>query len=122
MLLSIDPGLTTGVAVLNRNGEVILANELSGDPHLIVATLAQIPHEDEVIEEGPPNRNNPFLDDLDGRLREEFPEAVWMRPTEWKSTPRRFSSVPRSVKSVHVKDAIRMGREHLHRGGHKVTA
>lgn len=122
MLLSIDPGLTTGVAVLNHQGEVILANELSGDPHLIVATLAEIPHEDEVIEEGPPNRNNPFLDDLDGRLRTQFPDATWMRPTEWKSTPRARSPIPRKVSSVHVKDAIRMGREHLHRLGHRVPA
>ena len=120
-MLSIDPGLTTGIAVLNYNGEVILANELSGDPDLIARTCAEIPHEDEVIEEGPPNRNNPFLDDLDGRLREQFPEAVWMRPVDWKATPRASSPIPpRTINSIHVRDAIRMGREFLHRSGHKL--
>jgi len=119
VLLAIDPGLTTGVAVLNYRGEVIFANELSGDPDLIVATCAEIPHQDEVIEEGPPNRNNPFLDDLDGRLRAEFPDAVWLRPADWKSTPRASTPIPRrTIRSVHVRDAIHMGREFLHRSGH----
>lgn len=121
MLLSIDPGLTTGVAVLNYRGEVILATELFGDPALIARTCAGIPHQDEVIEQGPTNRNNPYLDNLDGRLREEFPEATWMRPADWKPTPRAFTPIPRrTVNSVHVHDAIRMGREHLHRTGHSL--
>lgn len=119
LLLSIDPGLTTGVAVLNYRGEVIFATELFGDPDLIARTCAGISHQDEVIEEGPANRNNPYLDDLDGRLREQFPEATWMRPADWKPTPRASTPIPRrTIQSVHVRDAIWMGREFLHRSGH----
>ena len=119
-MLAIDPGMTTGVAVLNSSGEVILGTEMRGDPHLIVATLKEIQHEDVVVEEGLPTRDNAYLDDLDAQLRETFPDATWVRPSEWKGTPRSHLALPRRIKSPHVKDAARMGREHLHQTGHSL--
>lgn len=118
-MLAIDPGMTTGVAVLNSQGEVILATELYGDTDLVVRTLASVQSDDQVIEQGPPNRNNAYLDDLDGRLRQQYPDATWMRPSDWKSTPRAESPVADS--SIHVRDAVRMGREHLHRRGYRLV-
>ncbi len=114
MVLAIDPGVTTGVALLNQAGEVILANELRGDPSTVAKVLAEIPAEDVVIEQGPIGygRSSAYLEELDFRLKEVFPNATWLRPVEWKGTPR--AQTPVNEKSVHVKDAVRMGREHIH--------
>lgn len=113
LVLAIDPGITTGVAVLDSTGAVVSSYELSGDPEFVIDELEREAFTCAVIEQGPPGRNNPFLDDLDARLRATFTDACWMRPSEWKGSPRAQQSVD-DVRSRHARDAARMGREYLH--------
>jgi hypothetical protein len=113
ILLAIDPGITTGVALLDHDGSVIESYEVNGDEaKAMVDLIAKEVHQAVVIERGPASRSNPFLDELDGWLRASFPDAVWMYPGEWKGTPRSQQEV-NGVPSHHAKDAVRMGREFL---------
>jgi hypothetical protein len=113
ILLAIDPGITTGVAVLDHDGSIIETYEVKGDEaYAVAAIIAEETSHDVVIERGPGSRNNPFLDELDGWLRALFPDAYWMYPGEWKGTPRSMQEV-NGVLSNHAKDAVRMGREFL---------
>lgn len=116
MVLSIDPGVATGVAVLTESGEIIFAYEVSGDARTQVRILAEVATDEVVIEEAPQQQFSPFLNDLHSALREAFPEATWLRPSDWKPTPRGQARV--DTKSAHVKDAVRMGREYLYRKEH----
>lgn len=115
MLLAIDPGHTTGVALLTDAGDIVLAHDIA-DPDNAIETLRGM-HTDvdgTVIEEGPPSRQDALLDDLDAHLRSFFPWATWMRPSDWKGTPRARLPLPDGM-PPHARDAARMGREHLHR-------
>lgn len=113
ILLAIDPGITTGVALLDYDGSVIESYEVNGDEaYAIVALIAEETSNEVVIERGPAARSNTFLDELDGWLRAVYPDARWMYPGEWKGTPRAMQDVS-GVLSHHAKDAVRMGREYL---------
>lgn len=113
LLLCVDPGISTGVALLDSSGQVLSTYELSGDPDYIIDKLEQEEPTLVVIERGPAARANPYLDDLDAHLRAIFPDAHWMYPGEWKNTPRAAAPVE-GVLSHHARDAVRMGREYLH--------
>lgn len=117
MVLCIDPGHTTGVALVLANGDLHLAFELSGDTGTVTSALSLIAEEhspeDVVIEQGPRTRDNVYMEDLDARLRAQFPDATWLRPVDYKNTPR--AQLPINHPSPHVKDAVRMGREINHR-------
>jgi len=113
ILLAIDPGITTGVALLDYDGTVIESYEVNGDEaYAIVALIAEEVSNEVVIERGPAARSNVFLDELDGWLRAVYPDAHWMTPGEWKGTPRSMQEV-NGVPSHHARDAVRMGREFL---------
>ena len=111
ILLAIDPGITTGVALFDDES-VIETYETSGEPYEVVALIAQEPAHEVVIERGPASRSNEYMDELDGWLRSVFPDASWMYPGEWKGTPRAQQEVV-GVPSHHARDAVRMGREYL---------
>jgi hypothetical protein len=114
ILLAIDPGITTGVALLDHDGSIIESYEVKGDEaYAIVALIADETYHDVVIEQGPASRDNRFMDELDGWLRAVFPDAHWLLPGEWKGTPRAMQKVD-GVLSHHAKDAVRMGREYLY--------
>lgn len=113
LLLAIDPGITTGVALLDYDGTVLSSYEVAGDEaSAVVAIICQETAQEVVIERGPLSRANQFLDELDGVLRLTFPDATWMYPGEWKGTPRSQQAV-NGVLSHHARDAVRMGREFL---------
>jgi hypothetical protein len=114
ILLAIDPGITTGVALLDYDGSILESYEVTGDEaQAVVDLIAKEVHQAVVIEKGPPLvRINAFLEELDRLLHLTFPDAAWMYPGEWKGTPRSMVEVT-GVPSKHARDAVRMGREYL---------
>jgi hypothetical protein len=112
ILLAIDPGITTGVALLEYDGSIIQTYEVTGEADDVVACVKQEACHAVVIEKGPLSRANEYLDQLDGLLRAAFPDATWLYPGEWKGTPRALAEV-KGVLSHHARDAVRMGREYL---------
>jgi hypothetical protein len=113
ILLAIDPGIHTGVALFD-DGSVIETYETTGEPYEVAALIAEETAHAVVIERGPPGRANEYMDELDGWLRAVFPNAHWLYPGEWKGTPRALQEVT-GVPSLHARDAVRMGREFLFR-------
>lgn len=132
MVIAIDPGITTGVAVLDDDGDVSYTYTLRGSAEDVVSNLlveastifdAPVTGEDIVIEQGPSVRQIPYLDDLDARLRIAFPCATWMRPTEWKDYPGAKDPLGSYVAvSQHARDAARMGRVYLRKDGRASNA
>jgi len=112
ILLAIDPGIHTGVALFDHDGTIIETYEATGEPYEVAALIGQETYHEVVIERGPASRANEYMDELDGWLRVMFPEAHWMYPGEWKHTPRAQQAV-NGVPSHHARDAVRMGREYM---------
>ena len=119
--LAVDPGITTGIAVVDIQNFVLHTESLQDMRFAALSSMLRFLHgkwevDTVVIEEGPviERQSSRFLMHLDGTLRDTFPDAVWMRPAEWKPTPRAKLPVP-GVRSKHERDAARMGFEHLHR-------
>jgi len=114
VLLSIDPGETTGVVLLTEVGLAALATELKSNAHDTLEYIASIANvTDTVIEQGPMTRDNQHLEDLDAGLRRLFPDATWIRPVDWKNHPAAKVASGNgkiSTKGMpHVRDALGMG-------------
>lgn len=118
-ILIIDPGITTGLAVLNEFGTV-LASDNALEPELPAKF-------NDLVDEHMPDYvlieevGTPTLSELNqqlGRIKNFckafFPEATWVKAADWKQTPAVKSEVPPKWKGVsltqHQKDSIRMGR------------
>jgi hypothetical protein len=114
ILLAIDPGIHTGVALFDHDGTIIETYETTGEAYEVAELISKEPAHEVVIERGPQGRTNEYMDELDGWLRAVFPDAHWMYPGEWKGTPRAMQEVT-GVPSHHARDAVRMGREFLFR-------
>lgn len=124
IVLSIDPGITTGIAVIETGGKVLFSSWIQGvepgkdDFHLHLAKIdTDFRCTDVVIERGPDLERNAsdFLNRQDAVLRQLFPSATWWTPNEWKPTPRGKAMLPHGI-TIHERDAIRMGLEFVHRG------
>lgn len=117
MLLTFDPGITTGWALLSDTGELV-------DCGVLTLEGAQAPDQVEktydittvIIEDVPIPTNsemNRQLLDLTVLLKVRYPNAVLVRPGVWKTTPARFASLPEEWNerklTTHEKDAIHIG-------------
>ena len=120
-VLSIDPGVTTGWSVVGKekvyeSGTLRLSTSGAlGFRFFLRAVVNQHSPDAVVIERGPSHerQSNNLMLRQDGILNEEFPDAQWMTPNEWKPTPRGKSKVPKGT-TQHEQDSIRMGREFIH--------
>ena len=121
VLLALDPGITTGWALMRWSGEVIDAGHcLSGKLADTIDSLVARGVTHVVLEELPTptlsimNRECLYVK---GTLLNRFPEGKWFRATDWKSTPYARSKVPQEINGVklskHAKDAMRLGRWYL---------
>ena len=122
LILSIDPGITTGYALQISLGDGPLALCLAGNlsPEDIDC-LRVFSHKEGslqvVIEETPiptTGRMNRVLKQVVTQINSYFPEAIRVSPSTWKSMykARRYlvlSKGKSSSFSPHMKDAIRMG-------------
>ena len=122
-IIALDPGVSTGLAVLEYTGEVVESRTLS---YLELGLLEQyrVPAEDGeirvVIEDTPiPTRSkmNRSLFSIMSKLKEFFPDATYIAPGIWKAHPiaktrvssKWFASPP----TQHQRDAIHLGLYYL---------
>lgn len=112
MVISWDPGLTTGVAVIDRTGMVLFtaAYEMV-DNKTIVALKRRYPGANACIEDSPDHNrmHRGITDRVERELRRHYPHAVWIKPATWKGHPASHVDLPKGT-TKHEKDAAGMGR------------
>lgn len=116
MILSVDPGVSTGVALLVDDGSVVSTyvafsvEELRG---FLDGTLETSPDEDlfVVVEEGPKLSGNyrSHIQEIEQVLKRYFPHITWVPPSQWKNHPGHFSEGLKGL-TQHEKDAVGLGR------------
>lgn len=114
--LAFDPGGTTGFAVLDENARLRFTYPIVIDALddflecLDILGAAWVGIVDIVIEIGPQyEHHSPVTRRVEARLREKFPTAFLVQPSEWKSHPATRQIKLRSSITMHEKDAARLG-------------
>lgn len=118
-ILAVDPGVQTGMALLNPLGEVVWTG-VSEAPYeglknaLLHYRVAKIhpTHNAELAAEVAPSTRH--YQDVHSQVSDCFAgcEVHWIRPSEWKSHP--FCKVPVSdYDTKHEAEAIGIGRAYL---------
>jgi hypothetical protein len=116
LILAFDPGVTTGVAVLEEDGSIIKTYAFS-DPDKVerFAQRAKVeyPNSDVVIEAPPQWAGNfrPLIQQVEEKLRSIFPDACWVNPGQWKGHPTAdLSTLSGLGYTQHEKDTVGLGR------------
>ena len=111
VLVSIDPGLSTGVAVF-VNG-TFAYSFTSQPPHDdLRRTLVGLRSNDDVVcEKGPSiRRQAETCAPVEALVTELVDNVQWVRPTAWKPDPKAEVQPGDSPGNKHERDAIRLGR------------
>lgn len=109
MILAFDPGVTTGVAVVD-NGEIIYTAALGTVDGMVTRNLAKRFPGAEVVAEAPPlmgGNYRPHTQSVEEAIKKQFPDAYWVNPGQWKGTPPSRTPVPKSL-TQHEKDAVHL--------------
>lgn len=109
--LGIDPGVTTGVALVSPTGTILWTYEVHASS-IHAFGPGRVPWVDFVvtIEVTPVptlSKLNRVLGDVVSSLRHAFPEALWVPPGVWKTSRAGVYPVPDGC-SPHIRDAIRI--------------
>lgn len=115
-LLAIDPGITTGIAVYNENGELELSITATKDKIMsngFLNKLVALSHPTVVILEQIPNRNtHQETAELYLYLSTWFRVAGYelqpIKPAQWKGLVQRVE-----IPGQHARDAASMGKWYL---------
>jgi hypothetical protein len=118
MVLFFDPGPSTGVAVID--GDEVLHTEvirnLDDERFEVLAVTLRERYVElcgaRVGIEAPPmwtGNMRPVTQAYESILRRLFPDAEWINPGQWKSTPSARSKVPVGL-TQHERDAVRAAR------------
>jgi len=115
-ILAFDPGMTTGVAVLDSKGNIVSTVAL--DERLVVGKAKRLKrmYKDTavVIETGPLWRSDSTLTrTVEGELLSIFPDASLVPPNRWKNHP--AAKCTEKLTTTHERDAVRLGRWFLAR-------
>ena len=110
--LAIDLGSTSGWAVVNESLRVPKSGHVS-DSHFVevIGGVIQTYDPENIVCEEPILIHGPLgatLRDISDAFRQLCPNAIYVRPSDWKPHP--MSKAPLRVKSIHERDAIRIGR------------
>lgn len=119
-VLALDPGQTTGYALLDPNGQIVRLGELRMEQLEQIAPLGKTKNLEVVLE----LVATPTLSALDrglavvvAYLRQIFPKHIEVYPSWWKQTPVAHHHVPTEwdgqAVSAHMKDAVRIGIYYL---------
>ena len=115
-VISFDPGVTTGIAVIaSEDAAVLYTAAIGGDPMLVDGEIAylkkEFPDSDVVVEKAPAHAGNyrQHTQQIEERIRNAFPNAEWVPPGQWKGHPASRVSDLRG-KTQHEKDAAGLGR------------
>ena len=112
LVISWDPGVRTGVAVIDRGGKILFTATYDNvDNATIVALKRRYPGASACIEEPPSHNrmNRGITDSVEHDLRRHFPHAVWIKPATWKGHPAAKVKL-HGKPTQHEKDAAGMGR------------
>lgn len=117
MVCAWDPGVSTGVALVNSDGSVEYTETLStlGAVTALAASFKnlQVRNFMSVVIEEPPQSGGhyrPHTQQVENCLREAFPDARWVRPAEWKGHPAAKAGPSLKGKTQHEKDVVCMAR------------
>jgi predicted RNase H-like nuclease (RuvC/YqgF family) len=115
-VIAFDPGVTTGVAVVDGNGNIRYTAAL--DERLVKSKAKQLRHKHKnalvIIEVGPIWRNdNPLTRTVESEIFSIFPEAELVTPNLWKRHP--AAKCTEKLTTTHERDAVRLGRWFLAR-------
>jgi len=119
-VLALDPGITTGYAVLSFDGEILDVGELQ--PNEVKALKSYVGNSNlEVVIEFTPvptmSKMNLKLRDVVAKLRLMFPQHHEIKPGQWKQTPVYRHNVPNEwhgkLLSYHMRDAVRIAVYYL---------
>jgi hypothetical protein len=118
IVLALDPGPHTGIAVVSNNSAVLYAmtfemGEVTVDE---LRRLEELFHPTHVVAEAPPQwggNNRTATQRVEEAIKEAFPTAEWVQPGQWKPTPPGKAHVRIPGASAHVKDAVRIARWRL---------
>lgn len=106
-LVAIDPGRTTGFAVFEMN-QLSFTRALSIEE--LFQSLADL-KPPRVVVETPPNGSYGVHQEhirlICPKLRELYPQAVWILPGEWKNSPRAYKQT--HFRTTHEWDAACLG-------------
>lgn len=119
ILVAIDPGLDTGVAIFHDDDSCISFTTRA--PHDRLRTfLERLDESTEVVcEKGPTNhrRQAAACAPVEAQVS-ELPNTIhWVRPTDWKPHPRAVLLPSDEPGTKHERDVTRMGRWFLARRG-----
>lgn len=116
VLVVIDPGMSTGVAVfvdgrLNHSFTTLAPHDR------LRRTLSALRDEDEVVvEKGPAiRRQAATCEPVEALATELAPNIQWVRPTAWKPDPHAITWPSDNPSTRHERDAIKLGRHWLAR-------
>jgi hypothetical protein len=115
LILAFDPGHTTGIAVLTDEHASVVRTWALGieDAKVRIRTLAHDHPDAVVVAEAPPEwggNNRGGTQQVEEAIRTAFPDTVWVNPGQWKGTPASRIEIPEWVRTVHEKDAVKLGR------------
>lgn len=114
-VISFDPGVTTGIAVIADDGDVLHTEAVHGDADHVDSRIRDLsdafPNSHAVAEKGPPLEGNyrQHTQQIEERIRNAFPDVEWILPAQWKGHPASRVSDLRSC-TQHEKDAAGLGR------------
>jgi predicted RNase H-like nuclease (RuvC/YqgF family) len=117
VILSFDPGGTTGVAVVGEKGNIIRTEALNADQIVGHAERLHRKYESAVvvIERGPVWRSDsPLTRNVEGKLRQIFPNAALVTPNKWKGHP--TARCDEKLPTRHQRDAVCLARWFLSKG------
>lgn len=114
MILAFDPGVSTGIAILQDDGSIVNTYVRSFDEmseEFIDGLARMYPKARTVAEQGPVTGNyRPLTQTIEERLRRAFPSIEWVLPGQWKGHPAAKPSQALPRMTQHEKDAVGLGR------------
>jgi hypothetical protein len=116
IVLGVDAGITTGLAIVSGDDQRVLHLE-TAQPDALQDKLVLMERtvDKVVVEKALPYKRSKLGQQLQAvhlLIHDVCPNAVWIDASQWKNTEVKYSPVPRGV-TAHERDAIRIARWYL---------
>lgn len=111
-VLAIDPGMNTGVSLVDGSGEVVRSFTCQSPFLPLREFLKGLDSNIEVVAERGTEfggHGKALIQQVEEIVRTLCPQVSWVTPSQWKSSPQARRGVPSGL-TKHEGDATRMGR------------